>query len=368
MEQSPLLLRVLSFDVGIRNHAMCLLEWGRGPGVTSNDDTGAGGVDLMHEWWRHVRIVKWSCVDVTETASKDGEGLVVAKNVKTMPMNKKLRMLLSTLDASLRDCVQNANISVNSIVIESQPKCNPQMKQMSASLFAWCHLRIVETRGERTANTDLDFYSPSRKGLMMREFCTQRGVVFDPDFKKKAREAKRAAKPPPKKPRKTTKAKPVPPPVIEIEDDSDDDDLIDDSSGDDDDDDVVTTTTTTSTTKTKAEAKKIAKRRGYTLRKGESEFACQEWLKVLGEEGADDEASKTLRTFEGSKKKDDLADAFWQGMHAMKELLEKEAKRLLKLEKAAASRAAKAKPKAAPLSKPRKRARVETTSSEFEDD
>jgi hypothetical protein len=295
--------RLLSFDVGVRNHACCLIEWRR-PAKT------CVGSDVLTTWWRHVSVLGWSVDDVTTKMSADGETTEVAKNVTKIPMHTLLQMLLNSIERMLSewpaliiaDSDTNAAIAFNefedpceidsddiaiaialskdadkkaplvdSIVVEQQPRFNPRMKMVSAALFAWCHLRFVSPAAQLGLDAvDLAFCSPSNKGDTMAQYCARRALVFEP----------KVAKPRAKK---------------AVADADTDDEVVEKK-------------------KTKKAAKESSRRKAYVARKGESVFACTHWL---------DERTDTslIEQFATSKKKDDLADAFWQAMYTLECLL-----------------------------------------------
>jgi len=321
---TPNVLRVLSFDVGVRNHACCLIEWRR----PAND---AGSV--LENWWSNVRVLTWHCVDITTTpsaAARDGDdggdsdsdsaaaATTVAKNVTKLPMHTTLSMLMTTSDALLDEWYERhligGDVPLDSIVIEQQPKLNPKMKMVSAALFAWCFLKLGG--GANNAAPAVTFCSPAGKGHVIEEYCRAHELEYDcsvnADGTKKRKRAAAAAAANVDQPNPKPKPKPKP--------------------------------------KTALAAKRRAE---YVVRKGESVFACSAWCNGCNDDGGGGGGDDIKIAFASSKKKDDLADAFWQAMYHLRSLLttvaKADAKANAKTLKAAATADAKAAAKATKL-------------------
>lgn len=293
---TPNVLRVLSFDVGVRNHACCLIEWRR----PAND-----ACSVLENWWSGVRVLTWHCVDITTTTAEHGDSdsaaaTTVAKNVTKLPMHTTLSMLMTTSDALLDEWYEHqligGDVPLDSIVIEQQPKMNPKMKMVSAALFAWCFLKLggggVNPNNAAPAVT---FCSPAGKGHVIEEYCCAHEIEYDCNVNADGtKKRKRAAT---NVDQENPKLKPKPKPKTAL----------------------------------------AAKRRAaYVVRKGESVFACSAWCNGCN----DDDDIKNA--FASSKKKDDLADAFWQAMYELRSLLTTVAKADVKAAKLKAKGSAKA--------------------------
>lgn len=174
-------MRIASFDVGIKNLALCVLE--------TTDD----GDDVRIVHWEVINLIdqpvcddagcklsamyqdagkrRYCAVHKTLALASKPNGLKLQK-VKPPNCNKMditlLKMnIIRELDA------RRAQFDVDEVVIENQPTLkNPRMKGVSDTMYAWFLIRMV-VDAQRVRK--VCFISPSNK---LKKFCVQ-GLLED---------------------------------------------------------------------------------------------------------------------------------------------------------------------------------------------
>lgn len=122
MKRKKMYKKILSFDVGIRNLGICLVEYTYTPATTNANDTP--------QPWENLRVLHWECVDVlTETNSQN-------RNAKTVNINVLRHKLTQVLVGRLHLLKQHQNLqstehNVTNILVEQQPLVRKQKNKQN---------------------------------------------------------------------------------------------------------------------------------------------------------------------------------------------------------------------------------------------
>ena len=135
-------MKVLSFDVAIRNNAYSICEYTY---VCADSDSQI-----------EMAILAWGNIDLLQN-QKTGEARTKQK-VNAISVQRLLEFVLDGFDHLMTTTWQQHG-PFDRIVIEQQPKCNPKMRSIAAAMYTFfdCHYR---RNGIRPV---IEFASPSRK-------------------------------------------------------------------------------------------------------------------------------------------------------------------------------------------------------------